>query len=919
MTNEGDKGNGSSDLTPQTSTVPYTLGRARVIAPRVHLGKLVAPQQPKDVIRRKRLINQLLDSDKPLILLIAPAGYGKTVLMSQLHEMLVAQSHPVAWMSLDDRDNDFSRFMIYLREAILRLSLFTWPLGSTSLDTSQSAFSDLRAEAFELIDMIASTDRPFTLFVDAFETVYSAEVIGFINDLVRSLNSGQRILIGSRAMRILPAASLEVSGHLTRIEPDNLLFDVDEASAFFAKQTKLRLTGQDIALLQNKTEGWPAALRLFTLALPAVADTGNWIKSLSGPTQSITRYLAENVLAQLPEHLSKFVLRTSILDQLYSNLCNALLEQQDCARLLDEIYSANLFLTLHDASLGIYEFHSLFRSFLSSELTRLQPDIVPVLHRRASVFLCSSGLYADALHHAFQSQDDTLVVDILDLCVLRFVELGQLETVCKWLDRVDASIIVSKPNIQRARAYAMTAIHRYPAAMDALDNLRKIAEEHGRELDLEATVQLALLHEWMDHHDFSAEDANRLAEQIGADQYLPYSIARNVAAFRDICYGNYILAQQALDAATAAYHHCGFGNWPSTYTACFQGALEMILGNMRSGIQRFETGLAQAATASQSVLSAYLADALYEKDELARAGSLAEEHLRLNREVAPPDIVILSYRTAARVCFLNGNLDRAELLLTELGDVGDLRDIQRLKAAAWLEKSKLALLCGDTESASRYHKLGTNPKIWDAHKGAHYYPMELDDPAIASMRMELLLGDPDLAASQLANAISEAGKLGRRWRRIRLQTLLVQAHARLRRRKTALDLLEDALVSAAPNGMIHVFADEPWYLDDLLKELQNYSRRIDSTYLGSVINAVTLVANRIGELITAKTQHNLLTLKETSILSLVAAGKANKEIARILGITDNTVETHLRKINLKLDTHNRTQAVAKGREIGLLR
>jgi LuxR family maltose regulon positive regulatory protein len=160
---------------------------------------------------------------------------------------------------------------------------------------------------------------------------------------------------------------------------------------------------------------------------------------------------------------------------------------------------------------------------------------------------------------------------------------------------------------------------------------------------------------------------------------------------------------------------------------------------------------------------------------------------------------------------------------------------------------------------------------------------------------------------------------GRRWRRMRLQCLLAQAYARQRRSKNAVELMLDTLLGSANNEMVYVFADEPWFLVDILEELPRRNSQLDPGYLQQVTAATKLVAQRIGELLVAKTQNNLLSLKETAIIRLVADGKANKEIARILNITDNTVETHLRRINLKLETRNRTHAVAKAREFGLLR
>lgn len=898
-------------------TIAY--GKYRTVTPHLSLGKLSPPPPPRDAVVRRGLLDTLIESEISTTILMAPAGFGKTILMAQLHCELKARNHPVAWLSLDDRDNDFSRFVIYIREAIQRLELFPQPQNSVASDAHDSVFSDLRAESYELIDCIASTPLPFTLLIDDFEAIHSPDVTTFFTELVRSFNPGQALVIGSRSMRTIPLASLEVRGQVHRLGAENLVFDLHETASFFHNQGQLQLSKSDIANLQQKTEGWAAALRLVTFAIPGVDDTSAWIANLSGRTDSITQYLIENVLARLPEPLCRFLRESSVLEHLNGDLCDAVLDTEGSHRILDDLYRANLFLTPADPQNHSFEFHSLFRSFLIAELQRIQPKLIPILHRRAAVFLCSRTHYAEALVHAMRSGDSLLSVDILNFSALRFVGLGQLESVAKWIDAIDPLLISDRANIQRARAYAMIALHRYTDAQDALAKLQHMAMAQGNELDAEATMQLALLYEWMDRHDLSESEVVRMAEKIPPKNNFAYGISKNLMAYLKTAKLDYIGAQQALDAAKLSYQDGGLGIWPSTYTTCFEGILEMILGNGRGAIQRFEAALSLASNVNQSIPSAYLADSLYGRADLLRAGSLAEEHLQLNRHVAPPDIVILSYRTAARVNFINGNLDLAELLLTELGDVGDMRDIARLKASAWLEKSRIALLCGDSESAFRYFTLGANPKIWGTHKNFHFYPQEIDDPTIASMRMALVLGDAEVAAQEITSAIKDSDRTGRRWRRIRLQCLLAQAYSRLRKRKQAIELLVDALREAERNEHIYVFADEPWHLLDLLEEIAQQKFPIGAEYLDRVIGTTRQMSQGIGELITSKKQSNLLSLKETAILKLVADGKANKEIARILNISENTVETHLRRINQKCDTKNRTQAVTSAREMGLLR
>jgi len=894
-------------------------GRTRSIVPRLYAGKITPPQRPPDYIARSRIVQEVGASTCPVTLFVAPAGFGKTSTMSLVADEWNAGDTPTAWVSADERDNDFSRFFVYLREALLRLPIFDWQPDLGVPSGSETAFSGMRAEAFELIDRIAGTPHPFALFIDGFEKIQSPEVIRLIDELARSLNPGQRLIIGARTVKALSITALEIAGQVLRIDAKALRFDLAETELFLQRQRGLVISPKELELVWQKTEGWPAVLRLVTLARPAVGSTSAWIEDLSARSGSITQYLAENVLSRLPERLCDFMLQTSMLDVLYANLCNAVLESEDSEEMLAEVHYANLFLTLIDARAGCYQFHSLFRNFLQTQLRRKFPDLLTTLHRRAAVFYSSSARYADAVSHAIEAGDIALASDIVDLCALRYVELGQLETVAGWIDTIPGATQAPRSNTQRARAYAMIALHRYDEAKEALDILRAMAESQGQDLDPEATTQLALMYEWMDRHDLSGPEVERIAEQVTPDNHLAYAISRNMIAFLATIHGDYAGAQRAIDSVKAAYAAGAASSWPSTYTQCFEGCLEMIRANVRGAENRFENALASASLSGHSVPSAYLSDVLYAKGELDRAGSLAEEHLQLNRHIAPPDIVMLSYRTAARVSFLNGNLDHVESVLAELGDTGDLRNVPRMKAVAWLEKSRLALLSGDGEAANRYLNLASNRKIWAIHEGTRLYAQEIDDPALAALRIALVIGDPETIIAPLEAAVREADGAGRLLRRLRLQNFLAQAYWRTRKRRQGIDTLESALLAGAGTGLIYVFADEPWCLQELLEAVAQSSDRVDPVYLAQVVEATRLVASRIGEFAIAKTHNDLLTLKETAIIRLVADGKANKEIARILNISDNTVETHLRRIFQKLGSRNRTQAVSKAREFGLLR
>jgi LuxR family transcriptional regulator, maltose regulon positive regulatory protein len=887
-------------------------------SPHVALSKLTPPPLPKDVVVRHRLLERLIKTELPVVLVVAPAGFGKSLLMSQFQAALKNRLQPVAWLSLDERDNEFGRFIAHFQEAIRGLSLFSSDSHGSSVAGNEHGRLDIRDEAFAWLDHIASLESPFSLFLDEFESIRSSEVHVFIADLLRQLSPGQRVIIGSRSMQALPLSALELEGKVLRLDTGELSFDLAETRVFFSQQKELRLSDSDIESMQLKTEGWVAALRLVTLALPTLDDAGVWIVDALGRAGGIAQYLAENVLSHLSERIYRFLIETSILEFLDADLCDAFLESRDSAQILEQLALANLFLTLVDLRAQRYELHPLFRSFLLSDLKRTQPERIPLLHRKATAVLYDSARYADAMEHALASQDTALAIDILDSCIRRFIDFAYYETIARWIDALPAAAIADHPRIQRVRAFVMIALFRVPEAEDALNRLESIATQQGNSLDADVIAQRGLLHEWMDRFDLADKELARIDDLAQLEDPEVTVIFLNIRTYHSILKYDYVSTHEYNQAIKAVFRRTPTNLWARVYTQCFEAVLEMLLGNVRAAFQRFESALGMAAGAVKSAPLTYLADALYGRGDLARAGSLAEEQLPINRHIAPTDIVILSYRTAARVNFLAGNLDRTELLLNELGDIGDIRGVPRIKAAAWLEKSRIALLGGDHESAVRYFTLGADPDNWSAHQGVRYYPHELDDLVVASTRMDLVLGDAEAAVRRLEAAIRETEETGRRLRRLRLQSLLAQAYSRLNQRERALALLQSTVEQAESGGLVHIFSDEPWGLRGLLDEILASSHRVDKAYLEKILAAIHLVPAPSGDIVAARSPHDILTLRETAILKLVADGMANKEIARVLNISGNTVQTHLRKTFQKLKTTNRTHAVARAREQGLL-
>lgn len=882
---------------------------------RLHPGKTTPPTPPSDVIARKRILDRLTQARTPVSLLLAPAGFGKTTAMRQWFDVLTAGGESVAWLTLDERDNDYARLLAYLRSVFGALI----PLPAAGPTSGDLAYARLDSEALALADAVGCSGRPFTLFIDDLEKLHCTQGVQFLSDLILGLGAGQRIVIGARSMMAMPLSALSLRGGISAVNVDELRFTFDEVADFIRRRDTDDLrAATDVAHLLGRTEGWPAGLRLMTLPLPTLSKAQASANVVSGRLDSFSAYLTENVLVQLPEHHRRFLLECSTLELLNAEICDKLLERNDSAEILHSFLAVNLFITPVGPTGNWFKFHPLLRDVLGEELKRHDPEAVTKLHHRAALILAQEGHHSAAVTHALLSNDATLAATIVEDCCIAFVETSQLETVGRWLDALDPAEVARRPTLQRAKVYAMIALHRFEDAHEALAQLR--AGAHGAEQDLpvEIHVQMALLFAWRDRHDLAAVELAKSEGQIVPDDGLIFGTALNIQAHLDFLTGDYDQATHRLSTAKAAHSHVDGNLWSLTFTYCFEGAVNMIHGNLQGAMERFDTAAHDTRGANPLIARAYLADALYAQDALTEAAAVLGDHLQVMRRIGSPDVILLSFRTSARIAFLSGDISRAEAILTALKDIADTEGIPRLKIAAWLEKSRLALLQGKLDAARRLLKLASTQDTGAECHAQQPYTQEIDDLRISRMRLELVVGTPGALIGELETEIHRSDLQERNWRKLKLMNLLAQAQFRAGRIEAALRTLQTALELAADEGFVRVFSDEPWFLAPLLHAMASQRIQPAPALVKRISASLAGMPYKVPSRPPVATDRVLLTGKEAEIMGLVADGRANKEIARILGITENTVESHLRRINQKLQTTNRTQAVSRARACGIL-
>lgn len=889
---------------------------------RVSARKLRPSYDASGKVQRDAVADLINRSTANLVLVTAPAGYGKTTTLSQLYCQLQAAGETTGWLTVDASENDLGRFTYYLWAA---LSGVTTDLDSRAAPNGsfESAATASSARLHQLLEVINLTETPFTLFIDEFEEITSDKVTKTVGELVAALSPGQRLVLGSRQKPDLPLGRLRVSGRLLEIDSNHLKFNREEARRYISERLACALNDSELETLQARTDGWPAALQLAAAALTGRADATALLAGLATSSQSIADYLAEDVLARLPPEHCRFLLETSLFDSFSPAMCDATLGITGSHELLLRTEHDNLFLQRIDNDGPWYRYHPLFRDFLRGQLrlSDITAERTAALQLNAARWLAEHDRPFPAIPYALAGGDHCLAAQIMATRATDLVRIGQFDTVARWVASVPDETLAGQPSLLIAGAYATTFLHRYAEANRLVDLLPESALSDAI-ISAELVALRIMLRAWSDR----IAEAFLIAESAqthlaGVPPYVA-GLTHNTLAYARIARGHDVFAQQELAAAKYCLEPIGAIH-ALNYSFTFEGAISLLQGQANAARIRFEDNLASMIagghryTTSTAIVAAHLAEALYEINEIDAAEALLIDYLPVIREGCLPDHIIVAYRLLARIQAQRGQHDKALVTLDSLLDLGDVRSIPRLSAASRLDKHRLALLAGDTAAARRLMPLVADEAIWRQFSGLSLYAENLDDVLIAQARQAIIEGSLGSIIPALQDAICEAGAHNRLRRLTKLQCLLAQAFEVARRRPQALETLERSLLNAQSGGMVRVFADDPWHLHDLLETLVARKTPISPAYLQTILKAGVKTAPVPTK--QTSTEGDLrLSQREAQILRLLAEGHSNKELSRKLFVTENTVETHLRRIYNKLGIRSRTQAVARAMEVGLL-
>ncbi|MBO3275663.1 LuxR C-terminal-related transcriptional regulator [Pseudomonas schmalbachii] len=886
-------------------------------SPRVRRSKLAPPLGAGTSLPRQRIVERIRASQHArLVVVQGPAGFGKSTIMRQAYELLRRDGRQVAWLTLDDADNDVGRFISHLAAALENIAPDLAPtLGDDNA---------IEGAAIDLANRLLVLSSPFTLFLDDFEAIHNPTVLDLVRQIAGDLPAHGQLLIGSRRAPDIGLGRFRAHGQLLEIAAADLRFTPEETSEFLRHLHGLELDDEQLRRLQQRTEGWVTALWLVSLALQGRDDPQTFVDTFDGANAALGEYLLEDVLARQPAALREFLVRSSLLDELCAPLCNHLLERNDSAALLAQVEAAQLFLSPQDTERRWYRYHPLFREFLRNQLRQTEPDSVPLLHRRASAWYAEVGRPIPAIEHALRCADSQWLIGLLERHAEGLLWQGRTRLLVRWFHApaLDGRL-QDHPQLLLVHAWGLTLGNHPEQAEPLLRRVRELCARSARDgaLTEQADALQAFICAMRDEIAEATRRWQDYAERQSASLGFAYGIFANSYGF---CLTAASRFQQARDIiGQAGQSHLRIGDtFVGPLANAMLGAIDLAQGQLRGAIARLRTAPASGSTSAMRHLSgsvvaiAVLAEALYERNELEEAERLLNLYLPVLKEAAAADQLITSYRVLARISRLSGDTERADLLLAELEALGHEKALARLVASARLERSRIALLQGSLQNAADLLDSASSARTWAPFQNLVAHANDIESPALARIRLDLHNGAAAQAASAARQALEQAQALQRQRQALTLRILLGQALCASGETAEGHACLLEALQWAATEGFIRAFADEGPELLALLAELRGSHGAMQDD--AQALLDTLLAGHEEYSSKDAGAAAGLLSDRELGVLRLLAEGLRNREIADRLFVSETTVRTHLRNINVKLNSQSRTHAVAIARQLGLL-
>ncbi len=876
--------------------------------------KLYVPRVRPSLVPRPHLIEKLNRGlHRKLTLISAPAGFGKTTLVS---EWIARCKRPFAWLSLDDGDADLPRFLTYFITALQTVALSSAEgveasLGKGVLGMLQSAqLPPIDSVLTTLINEIAAVSEEFALVLDDYHVVDNQSIDQALTFLLEHQPPHMHLVITTREDPNLPLARLRVRGQLTELRTADLRFTTAETAVFLNQMMGLDLSAANIAALEARTEGWIAGLQLAALSMQGHQDNAaDFITAFTGSHRFVLDYLVEEVLKQQPESVQRFLLQTAVLNQMSGSLCDALTGDNNGQEILESLERANLFLIPLDNERRWYRYHHLFAELLRQRLQQnIEAEDIAGLHVRASQWYEANGQGLEAFHHAAAANDVERAARLIEGDGLPLFYQGEATPVRHWLESLPEAEFKARPSLWVTYASVLTMTGRLH---DNIEEILQAAETalqnavHDKQTN-DLLGQIAAIRAMLGVPKNQVETIITQS-RLALDLLNPDNAPMRTTTTWTLGYAYQVQGDRA--AASQAYRETiansrASGNIMTTIAAmtCL-GQIEETENQLHQASKTFQhilnlMGDAPWPAACEAFVG--LARIHYQWNDLDAAEQYGQQGLALARQLENIDTPAACGVLLARVKLAQGDMAGALARLAEAEQFVRQHHFDHWVGEITAVRIQTFLHQGNLAAAAQ---------LTDRH-----------DLPLSQARVHLAQGDPGAAVAVLEPVRQQAE--AKAWGDQRLQALVLQALAydAAGDGEKALERLGEALALAAPGGLLRLFVDEGPPMARLLYEA--LTRGGEAGYVRQLLAAFPAAGSE--PTLSSKPPEveaglvEPLSEREIEVLQLIAEGLTNQEAANRLYLSLHTVKAHARNIYGKLGVKNRTQAVAKARAWGIL-
>jgi LuxR family maltose regulon positive regulatory protein len=875
-----------------------------------------------------------------LILVSAPAGAGKSTLLAA---WLKQQSRPAAWLSLEPGDNDLGRFLLYLVSALQQLEP-KLGLGLPEL-LQQQSLVNAEPLLIRLTNDLAQLEDNLILVLDDYHTVSDDKIHDAVEFLLDHLPPQLCLVIATRTDPPLSLSRLRVRNQLLEVRRADLRFDMSETTHFLNNRLGLELSPTAITSLAARTEGWIAALQLAALSLTGRPDKEAFVEAFAGSHRFLVDYLVDEVLSRQPTQMQAFLQRTAILERFTAPLCEAVTGQPTSADLLERLEAANLFLIPLDDERRWYRFHHLFAEFLQHRLKDAEAERMPELHRRASAWFEGEGWTDEAIRHAFLAADDNLAARLVDDAAAELALHWHNKQLIEYFQQLPSSLLPFYPRLCIFCCWAMNTTGQLSTLATVLPLLKKSRAHARRPRTVDAAVVTLRAYERLRKLDFA--DATRLCQQAlsllepreqestGAEEQWVRVAATLTKA--------YVFLHSDPRQAAALYPvglalsqkygiPVGVANGSARLARVKQqlGQLHEAADVLRQGLITLKHGRSNTGKSggvgNVAELHVMMGRLHYEWNRLGEAEQFVQQTRQLNELYTSPTLLALELDISLRLSLARGEIGAAHTSLHRLDQLcaethqDDQLSKQTFEMMAMNGRLALAAktpssehLLAEVVAWLGEHKLENEDRFEYPFEGGHSILARLlvsqDKPAKALPLLE-----------RLAGAAQAEDRKGDLIDYLLLQALVMQS---LGQENGAWQTLLCALNLSEPEGYCRSFVNLGPAMQALLKQL---AKRRTTPYLTTLLEAFSengCEASSGPEKLSSEAAYNAgwsepFNERERSVLRLIAIGNSHKQIAKALQLSPNTVRWYMKNLYSKLQVHNRTEAVNRAKEVGLL-